>query len=616
MRNLTYIFKYAILFFVIKYLIIIFYILIVIFKKVIKITNKKKKSIKELKKIYSLLKKDKLKLIIAFIFIFISSLLSISNGWLHGQIIESIIALSIYKALIFLGIYFVIEVVFNNILDNIGVMIASKVEANLTRKISTIVYKKVLNLPSYAFEEKTSGELINRITSDTETLSNMFNNIIQVLINTIGCILILIYIFFNSLIVGFEIIIFLVLILIVILIFNPKLKKINKELKEKKDAFTAVSSETIRGIREIKTLGIKDNLIKEVEELKKIIYQKDVDDINLHRTYSMVMWVIKFMLECLVFATCLIEIYLSKSSIGFFMAMTWYIYRFSWLIDNLTGMNRMYQKFFVSIRRINEIIDNKLYDDDKFGNINLIKPVGNITFDKVSFGYKNEDITLNNFTAKFETNKKIAIVGKSGQGKSTLFNLITRIFDTNEGNIYLDDINIKDLTEKSLRKNISIIRQEPFLFNRTIIDNFKIVKSNITLKEVKKYCKMAYIDEYIETLPQKYNTLLGEGGVNLSGGQKQRLSIARALAKESKVILFDEATSALDNESQSYIKKVIDNLVKDHTVIIVAHRLSTIIDSDIIYVVDKGKVKSCGTHKELLSKCKIYKTLYQNEDNE
>ncbi len=616
MRNLTYIFKYAILFFVIKYLIIIFYILIVIFKKVIKITNKKKKSIKELKKIYSLLKKDKFKLIIAFIFIFISSLLSISNGWLHGQIIESIIALSIYKALIFLGIYFVIEVVFNNILDNIGVMIASKVEANLTRKISTIVYKKVLNLPSYAFEEKTSGELINRITSDTETLSNMFNNIIQVLINTIGCILILIYIFFNSLIVGFEIIIFLVLILIVILIFNPKLKKINKELKEKKDAFTAVSSETIRGIREIKTLGIKDNLIKEVEELKKIIYQKDVDDINLHRTYSMIMWVIKFMLECLVFATCLIEIYLSKSSIGFFMAMTWYIYRFSWLIDNLTGMNRMYQKFFVSIRRINEIIDNKLYDDDKFGNINLIKPVGNITFDKVSFGYKNEDITLNNFTAKFETNKKIAIVGKSGQGKSTLFNLITRIFDVNEGNIYLDDINIKDLTEKSLRKNISIIRQEPFLFNRTIIDNFKIVKSNITLKEVKKYCKMAYIDEYIETLPQKYNTLLGEGGVNLSGGQKQRLSIARALAKESKVILFDEATSALDNESQSYIKKVIDNLVKDHTVIIVAHRLSTIIDSDIIYVVDKGKVKSCGTHKELLSKCKIYKTLYQNEDNE
>lgn len=147
-------------------------------------------------------------------------------------------------------------------------------------------------------------------------------------------------------------------------------------------------------------------------------------------------------------------------------------------------------------------------------------------------------------------------------------------------------------------------------------ENFKVVKPNIKLKEVKKYCKMAYLDEYIETLPDKYDTKLGEGGVNLSGGQKQRLSIARALAKESKVILFDEATSALDNESQSYIKKVIDDLVKDHTVIIIAHRLSTIVDADIIYVVDKGKIADYGTHKQLLKMSKVYKTLYENEDKE
>ena len=147
-------------------------------------------------------------------------------------------------------------------------------------------------------------------------------------------------------------------------------------------------------------------------------------------------------------------------------------------------------------------------------------------------------------------------------------------------------------------------------------ENFKVVKPNIKLKEVKKCCKMAYLDEYIETLPDKYDMKLGEGGVNLSGGQKQRLSIARALAKESKVILFDEATSALDNESQSYIKKVIDDLVKDHTVIIIAHRLSTIVDADIIYVVDKGKIADYGTHKQLLKMSKVYKTLYENEDKE
>lgn len=578
--------------------------------------TQKKKSLKELKNIYNLVKQDKWKLLAAFICILISSVFSISNGYLQGEITESIIALNIKNALLFLGIYFVLAVIFNNWISNIGIMIASKIESNLSRKLSIMVYKKTLDLPSYAFEEKTSGELINRITSDTETLSNTFNSIIQILINAFGCIIILIYIFFNSWVVAVEIIVFLFLIFLITKIFNPKIKRINKELKAKKDEYTALSTESIRGIREIKTLGIKNNLMNEVRTLRKLIFNKDVEDINVHRTYSIIMHTIRTMLEVIVFATCLIEIYYGRATIGFFMAMTWYVYKYTWLIDNLTSMNRMYQRLFVSLRRINEIIDNTLYEDEKYGLVKLKNPKGVIKFDNVTFNYPNEESTLKKFSVTFDTNKKIAVVGKSGQGKSTLFNLITRIFDCNEGNIYLDEIDIKDLTEESLRKNISVIRQEPFLFNRTIMENFKVVNPNIKLNEVKKYCKMAYLDEYIETLPDKYNTKLGEGGVNLSGGQKQRLSIARALAKESKVILFDEATSALDNESQSYIKKVIDNLVKDHTIIIIAHRLSTIVDADTIYVVDKGKIADFGTHKQLLKTSKVYKTLYENEDKE
>ena len=576
--------------------------------------KKDKKSLKELKTVYELIKEDKKKLIVAFICVFLSSMLSITNGLFQGKVTEEIVDKNIKMALIFLFIYFVIDILFNNVLSNIGVMISSKIESKLSKKLSVMVYEKSLNLPAYAFEEKTSGELINRITSDTETLSNTFNSIIQSLINAFGCLIILVYIFFNSWVVGLEIVVFLIIIILVTKKFNPKIKKINKELKEKRDDYTALSSESIRGIREIKTLGIKNNLIKEISLLRNLIFKKDVEDINLHRTYSIIMWSIKITLETIVFATCLIGIYLGKSSLGFFMAMTWYIYKYVWLIDNLTGMNRMYQKLFISLRRINEIINNKIYDDDKFGDVSLNNVQGKITFDNVTFNYPNEDITLRDFSVSFVPNKKIAVVGKSGQGKSTLFNLITRIFDPKSGNIFLDDVNLKDLSEESLRKNISIIRQEPFLFNRTIKENFTVVKPNITLNEIKKYCKMAYLDDYIESLPNKYDTKLGEGGVNLSGGQKQRLSIARALAKESKVILFDEATSALDNESQGYIKKVIDNLVKNHTIIIIAHRLSTIVDSDIIYIVDKGKIQDHGTHKELLKKSIVYKKLYENED--
>ena len=214
---------------------------------------------------------------------------------------------------------------------------------------------------------------------------------------------------------------------------------------------------------------------------------------------------------------------------------------------------------------------------------------------------------------KLEPHKKIAIVGKSGQGKSTLFNLLLRYFDQQVGTIKVNNIKLNELSEESLRNNISVIRQNPYLFNETIIENFRLVKPDVTLDEVRDVCKKAYINDYIMSLPDKYDTLIGEGGVNLSGGQKQRISIARTLLKNTKVILFDEATSALDNESQEYIKKTIDNLVNTHTIIIVAHRLSTIMDADIIYVIDKGVVDSCGTHKQLMTNSDLYKNLYSPE---
>ncbi len=575
---------------------------------------KKKNSIHEFHNVFKMLKNYKLICFLAFMCMLISSLLRMFNGYIQGELLESIIASNIKLALIILGIYFLIFFIFDNIFSKVGAYLANKVELRLSKRLSLLVYKKVLNMPAYAFEERTSGELINRINSDTKTLSNNLESVIDILIEIVTDIIIFIYIVYNSYIIGLEIVAFLILIFFVIKIFDPKMKKINESIKKTEDSYSALSNETIRGIREIKTLGIKPNLFKEVSYLRDILLNKEETDIKYNRLYRIVMSAIKTALEVVVYLTCVIEIAKGNLNIGFFMSMTWYIYRYTWFIETISQMNKNYQQMFVSLKRINEVIDNTLYHDETYGNIKLKNIKGNIRFENVTFAYKNENATLKKFSATFEPNKKIAIVGKSGQGKTTIFNLITRIFDVENGNIYIDDINIKDIDEESFRKNVSVIRQEPFIFNRTILENFKIVKPNITLKEVKKYCKMAYLDKYIESLPKKYNTLLGEGGVNLSGGQKQRLAIARSLAKESKIILFDEATSALDNESQVYIKKVIDELAKDHTVIIIAHRLSTIVDSDIIYVIDNGKLKATGTHKELLETSKIYNRLYKKED--
>ena len=285
-------------------------------------------------------------------------------------------------------------------------------------------------------------------------------------------------------------------------------------------------------------------------------------------------------------------------------------------MESISDFGVNFNKVTVSLKRLDELVNNKLYEDEQFGNVKLNKINGLIEFKDVKFKYReDEDYTLNGLNLVIEPNKKTAIVGRSGNGKSTIFNLLLRYFDTKEGIVTIDGVDIKDLTEESLRNNISIIRQTPFLFNVSILENFRYVKKNVTLKEVRRVCKEAYIDDYIMSLPNKYNTIIGEGGINLSGGQKQRIAIARTLLLNTKVILFDEATSALDNESQEYIKKTIDSLVKDHTIIIVAHRLSTIVDADVINVIDKGKLADSGTHDNLLKCSTVYKKLYTTESS-
>lgn len=571
------------------------------------------KNIKEFIPLWKLVKEDKCKFIIATLLIIISNFFSVVSGYLIGEATQYLTDTKYAMSILYLVIY----VIFNSVEDvglyNTGSCMLELIESKVSRKLGYFTYKKAINLPAYAYEKTSSGEVINRIVNDADTLSFAFSRLVALISSLTASLIVLVYIFINSWVLGIEIIIFVGILYLVINKYDPMLINVHKERKKMQDKFTSLVNESIRGIREIKTLGVKNNLMSNMKEIIKSIFDKSKEEVSIRKKYNALTFLLKIFLEGVVFITCAFLIYKESITIGFFVTMTYYIYRFTNLIDNINNFSQTYQKLIVSLQRVNEILENRLYEDEIFGNEKINKVKGLIEFKNVSFSYPDEDNIINNFNIKLEPNKKIAIVGKSGQGKSTLFNLITRVFDVKEGLITLDDINIKDLTEEELRKHISIIRQEPFIFNRTILENFKIIDKDIKLEDIRKYTKMAYLDDYIMSLPNKYDTVLGEGGVNLSGGQKQRLSIARTLAKNSEVILFDEATSALDNSSQDYIKKTIDNLIKDHTVVIVAHRLSTIMDADIIYLVDKDKVVDSGTHNELLKTNKTYKKLYETE---
>ena len=564
--------------------------------------------------LFQYLKNEKLKLFIYILLIFLTYLPSLIAAFIWGFALESLIKNKFTEFVMYLAIWEGIYILFYTILQIPRDYLYNYLEIKFTKNVSIDLYKKIDMLPAKAFEEIGVGEFINRLYTDPDRIMELLQKLIKLICKALVVIVVLIFSFKISLLLGFEILLFGLIMGLISYKFFPKIKKTQESIKKESDNYVKVATENITGIREIKSLGIKKNIEKNIFNILNNLFNHNKEIKKYEVIYYSLNNLTYFILQFIILLTAGYYTVTGKIAYSMFIVLETYIWRIDEVVESISDFGVNYNKITVSLKRINELITNKLYDDEKFGNITLDNVKGNIKFENVKFKYSDdEDLTLRGLDLNIEPHKKIAIVGRSGNGKSTLFNLLLRYFDPISGTISLDGVNINDLTEENLRKNISIIRQTPFLFNLSIFDNFKLVKDDVTLEEVRKYCKEAYIDDYIMSLPDKYDTTIGEGGINLSGGQKQRLAIARTLLLNTKIILFDEATSALDNESQDYIKKTIDNLVKDHTIVIVAHRLSTIVDADVINVIDKGKLEATGTHEELLKKSKVYKNLYSNE---
>ena len=560
------------------------------------------------------LKNDKLKLFFYLILVLTSYLPTILSAFFWGFALEALINKDLNAFLICLIIRESIWIVFYSILSVPRDTLYNYLEIKFTKNVSKDLYHKVSSLPSIAFENMGIGEIINRIYTDPDRVMELLRSLIKLICKSLVVIFVIIMCFSISLILGIEVVIFGTIMGFISYRFFPKIKNTQKEIKKDADEYVRSATENITGIIEIKALGITSTIEKMMFNKINSLFDKTRKIKKYEVAYYNINNFIYFLLQFIILASCGYFVVKGQITYSIFIVIESYIWRIDDVVESLSDFGVNYNKVKVSLTRIDEIINNKLYNDEKFGKKTLKNTKGIIEFKDVNFKYtKKEKNILNNLNLKIEPHKKIAIVGKSGNGKSTIFNLLLRYFDVTKGTITIDGTNIKNLTEESLRQNISIIRQTPFLFNMSIIDNLKLVKEDASLEEIKDVCKKAYIDEYIESLPNGYNTIIGEGGINLSGGQKQRLAIARTLLINTKIILFDEATSALDNRSQEYIKRTIDSLVKDHTIIIVAHRLSTIKDANIINVIDKGQLVASGTHDYLLKNSNVYNELYSVE---
>ena len=283
-------------------------------------------------------------------------------------------------------------------------------------------------------------------------------------------------------------------------------------------------------------------------------------------------------------------------------------------IRSLATINMAAYQGAAAYKRISSIIDKDIQVKEVSGNPKLILKNSDISFNNVGFKYEaSNDKAVKNINLDIKGNTMSAFVGHSGAGKSTIINLIPRFYDPQDGSIKIDGQNIKDISLSSLRKNLSMVSQDTILFDDTIKNNIAYAKNRASMEEIAKACKFAAADEFIEKLPKGYNTVIGENGIRLSGGQKQRISIARAILKESPIILLDEATSSLDADSEEIVQNAINNLTKNKTTLVIAHRLSTIHNADKIFVMKNGKIINSGNHDFLINDCAEYQSLYKKQ---
>lgn len=526
---------------------------------------------------------------------------------------------NIANILITLLILYVVSMCFSGIQGFVMTNVSQKV----TYKMRNDLVNKINKLPMRYFDKKTNGEVLSIITNDIDTLSTNLNQSITQIISAI-CTLIGILVMMLS--ISWQMTLVSIIILpITLIIVSFIVSKSQKYFKRQQDYLGHVNGqveEVYGGHNIVKAFNGEEKAIEKFEEENEILYRSAWKSQFLSGLMHPIM---NFMGNVSYVAVSILGGYYAikgRITVGNIQSFIQYSKQFNQPIAQIAQISGTLQSMAAAAERIFEFLEEKEEVQelpnaksitDENGNIILD---GNIKFDHVKFGYNPENIIINDFNAEVKDGQKIAIVGPTGAGKTTIVKLLMRFYDLNDGAIYIDGNNVTDYNRGDIRKLFGMVLQDTWLFNGTIKDNIKYGKPDATDSEVIEAAKAAHIHHFIKTLPNSYNMVLNEETSNISAGQKQLLTIARVILANPKILILDEATSSIDTRTEIQIQSAMDNLMKGRTSFIIAHRLSTIKNADLILVMQHGDIVEQGTHEELLAKNGAYANLYNSQFEE
>lgn len=513
--------------------------------------------------------------------------------------------------LILLGLYCV-SAIFSFVQGWIMTGISQKISYKLRKEIS----QKLNRLPMSYFDKNTHGEILSRITNDVDTLSmNLNQSATQLITSVTSLIGILIMMLSIS---GVMTLIALVMLPISIILIMLVVKKSQRYFKAQQEYIGHINGqveEVYGGHTVIKAFNREDAVLKEFSDTNKILYRAGWKSQFLS---GMMMPIMQFVGNLGYVAVSVSGAYLAVKGtieVGDIQSFIQYVKQFTQPIQQAAQVSNMLQSTAAAAERVFEFLDEpeEVQLALNHAPVHASELKGNVEFDHVSFGYTPDKIIINDFSAKIKEGQKIAIVGPTGAGKTTMVKLIMRFYDINSGNIKIDGYNVRDFDRSELREAFGMVLQDTWLFKGTIMENIRYGRLDATDEEVIAAAKAAHVHHFIQTLPNGYDMELNEEASNVSGGQKQLLTIARAILANNKILILDEATSSVDTRTEVRIQKAMDNLMKGRTSFIIAHRLSTIKDADLILVMKDGDIVEQGKHEELLMQNGLYAELYNSQ---